>query len=114
MGDRAKPSWRDLLASLGHRPYVCWTASFLPFVALAAVAFFQYSQALFYRFDGSFILTHATIQRRWMAPGFDLSAAGSGGRLLRANVNQAGLLFSGRTEVELRYRFSPWHFRCRF
>ena len=28
----------------------------LSFVALAAVAFFQYSQALFYRFDGSFIL----------------------------------------------------------
>jgi hypothetical protein len=41
-------------------------------------------------------------------------AAGSTGRLLRANVNQTGLLFSGRTEVELRYRFSPWHFRCRF
>jgi hypothetical protein len=41
-------------------------------------------------------------------------AAGSSGRLLRANVNQTGLLFSGRTEVELRYRFSPWHFRCRF
>ena len=74
MGDRAKPSWRDLLASLGHRPYVCWTASFLPFIALAAVAFFQYSQALFYRFDGRFILTHATTQARWMAPGFELSA----------------------------------------
>ena len=74
MGDRAKPSWRDLLASLGHRPYVCWTASFLSFIALAAVAFFQYSQALFYRFDGRFILTHATTQARWMAPGFELSA----------------------------------------
>jgi hypothetical protein len=74
MGDRAKPSWRDLLASLGHRPYVCWTASFLSFIALAAVAFFQYSQALFYRFDGRFILTHATTQPRWMAPGFELSA----------------------------------------
>jgi hypothetical protein len=41
-------------------------------------------------------------------------ATGSTGRLLRANVNQTGLLFSGRTEVDLRYRFSPWHFRCRF
>jgi len=41
-------------------------------------------------------------------------AAGANGRLLRANVNQTGLLFSGRTKVELRYRFSPWHFRCRF
>jgi hypothetical protein len=45
---------------------------------------------------------------------FDASIAGSNGRLLRANINQAGLLFSGRVEVELRYRFSPWHFRCRF
>ena len=74
MDDRARPSWRDLLAWLGHRPHVCWAASFLSFVALAAVAFFQYSQALFYRFDGRFILTHATTQPRWMAPGFDLSA----------------------------------------
>jgi hypothetical protein len=40
--------------------------------------------------------------------------AGTSGRLLRANVSQAGLLFSGRVEIELRYRFSPWHFRCRF
>jgi hypothetical protein len=39
---------------------------------------------------------------------------GASGRLLRANVNQMGLLFSDRIEVELRYRFSPWHFRCRF
>ena len=30
--------------------------------------------SLVYRFDGSFILTHATTQRRWMAPGFGLSA----------------------------------------
>jgi hypothetical protein len=46
---------------------------------------------------------------------WDMSlAGGSNGRLLRANVNQAGLLFSGRTKVELRYLFSPWHFRCRF
>src|SRR6266852_4455172 len=74
MGDRAKPSWCDLLAWLGHQPYVCWTASFLSFIALAAVAFFQYSRALFYRFDGRFILTHATTQARWMAPGFELSA----------------------------------------
>ena len=74
MDDRARPSWRHLLAWLGHRPHVCWAASFLSFVALAAVAFFQYSQALFYRFDGRFILTHATTQPRWMAPGFDLSA----------------------------------------
>jgi hypothetical protein len=74
MGDRAKPSWRDLPAWLEHQPYVCWTASFLSFIALVAVAFFQYSQALFYRFDGRFILTHATTQARWMAPGFELSA----------------------------------------
>ena len=46
---------------------------------------------------------------------FDASVEnGSNGRLLRANINQAALLFSGRVEVELRHRFSPWHFRCRF
>ena len=41
-------------------------------------------------------------------------AAGQGGRLVRVNVDQADLLFSGQTRAELRYRFSPWHFRCRF
>jgi hypothetical protein len=34
-------------------------------------------------------------------------------RLLRANINQAALLLSGRTVAELRYRYSPWHFGCR-
>jgi hypothetical protein len=34
-------------------------------------------------------------------------------RLLRANINQAALLFSGRAISELRYRYSPWHFGCR-
>jgi len=74
MHGSAKPSWRELQVWLEHRPHAWWVASLLSFVALAAVAFFQYSQALFYRFDGSFILTHATTQRRWMAPGIGLSA----------------------------------------
>jgi hypothetical protein len=34
-------------------------------------------------------------------------------RLLRANINQAALLLSGRAISELRYRYSPWHFGCR-
>jgi hypothetical protein len=40
----------------------------------------------------------------------------SGGevRLVRANVNQAALLFSGKVRVELRYRYSIFHFTCRF
>ncbi len=74
MHGRAKPPRRELRAWLEHRPYAWWAASLLSFVALAAVAFFHYSQTLLYRFDGSFILTHATTQRRWMAPGFGLSA----------------------------------------
>ena len=52
-----------------------WTAgSLLSFLALAAVAFSHYRHTLFYRFDGSFILTHAVSQPRWAAPGFGLSA----------------------------------------
>jgi hypothetical protein len=31
----------------------------------------------------------------------------------RANVNQGAFLFTGQLKAELRYRFSPWHFRCR-
>jgi hypothetical protein len=34
-------------------------------------------------------------------------------RILRANINQAALLLSGRAILELRYRYSPWHFGCR-
>jgi hypothetical protein len=34
-------------------------------------------------------------------------------RLLRANINQAALLLSGRVISEIRYRYSPWHFGCR-
>jgi hypothetical protein len=33
---------------------------------------------------------------------------------VRANVNQAALLFSGKVRVELRYRYSIFHFTCRF
>jgi hypothetical protein len=36
-----------------------------------------------------------------------------GARLLRANVDQAALLFSGQLHAELRYRYSPWHVGCR-
>ena len=45
---------------------------------------------------------------------FDLKIApGASARLLRANINQSALLFSGRMIAELRYRYSPWHFGCR-
>jgi len=40
--------------------------------------------------------------------------AGGDVRLLRANVNQAALLLSGKVRVELRYRYSIFHFTCRF
>jgi hypothetical protein len=45
---------------------------------------------------------------------FDVDIAGDKqARFQRANVNQAALLFTGQVKAELRYRFSPWHFRCR-
>jgi hypothetical protein len=34
-------------------------------------------------------------------------------RFMRANINQAAILFSGRVRIELRYRYTPWHFGCR-
>src|ERR1700680_4114535 len=70
----AKLSWRESLGGFEHFPYAWWAGSLLSFFALAAVAFCQYRQTLFYRFDGSFILTHAVTQPRWAAPGFGLSA----------------------------------------
>jgi hypothetical protein len=45
---------------------------------------------------------------------FDVGIAGDKqARFQRANVNQGALLFTGHLKAELRYRFSPWHFRCR-
>jgi hypothetical protein len=45
---------------------------------------------------------------------FDMRFGESGpARMLRANVDQAAFLFSGRLHAELRYRYSPWHFGCR-
>jgi hypothetical protein len=70
----AKPSWHKRMASLAQWPAAWWVVSVLSFAALATVTFLQYSRALFYRFDGSFILTHATTQPRWLVPGFGLSA----------------------------------------
>jgi hypothetical protein len=73
LGD-PKRSRRGLLERPAPLAQAWWAGSLLSFVALAAVAFSHYSQALFYRFDGSFILTHAVTQPRWAAPCFDLSA----------------------------------------
>jgi hypothetical protein len=45
---------------------------------------------------------------------FDVDiVGGKQARFQRANVNQGALLFTGELKAELRYRFSPWHFRCR-
>ncbi len=45
---------------------------------------------------------------------FDVDiAGGKQARFQRANVNQGAFLFTGQLKAELRYRFSPWHFRCR-
>jgi hypothetical protein len=45
---------------------------------------------------------------------FDIDIVGDKqARFQRANVNQGAFLFTGQLEAELRYRFSPWHFRCR-
>jgi hypothetical protein len=45
---------------------------------------------------------------------FDIDIVGDKqGRFQRSNVNQGAFLFTGQLKAELRYRFSPWHFRCK-
>jgi hypothetical protein len=45
---------------------------------------------------------------------FDVDIAGDKqARFQRSNVSQGAFLFTGQLKAELRYRFSPWHFRCR-
>ena len=67
--------WRNLMAWLEPRPRALCIGSLASYVALAVFAFSYYSDALFYRFDGNFVLTLAATQRRWMAPdpGFSLN-----------------------------------------
>jgi hypothetical protein len=50
-----------------------WLVPTLSFVALSAVNFSFFADALFYRYDGTFILTMATAQKKWMASGIDFS-----------------------------------------
>ncbi len=50
-----------------------WLVPALSFAALTAVNFSFFADALFYRYDGTFILTMTTAQKKWMAPGIDFS-----------------------------------------
>jgi hypothetical protein len=50
-----------------------WLLPGLSFAALAAVSFTFFKDALFYRYDGTSILTVATAQKQWMAPGIGFS-----------------------------------------
>jgi len=50
-----------------------WLAPTLSFAALSVVNFSFFADALFYRYDGTFILTMATAQKKWMASGIDFS-----------------------------------------
>jgi hypothetical protein len=50
-----------------------WLIPTLSFVALSAVNFSFFADALFYRYDGTFILTMAIEQKKWMAAGIDFS-----------------------------------------
>ena len=50
-----------------------WLIPSLSFVALSAVNFSFFADALFYRYDGTFILTMAIEQKKWMAAGIDFS-----------------------------------------
>jgi hypothetical protein len=46
---------------------------------------------------------------------FDVNVSGPAhARYLRANINQGAFLFSGSLRAEMRYRYAPWHFSCRF
>jgi hypothetical protein len=50
-----------------------WLVPTLSFAALSAVNFSFFADALFYRYDGTFILTMATAQKKWMASGIGFS-----------------------------------------
>src|SRR5262249_49318106 len=50
-----------------------WAWQLLSFVALCAIIFTHYSETLFYRYDGTFVLTLVRIQAKWMAPGAGFS-----------------------------------------
>jgi hypothetical protein len=61
---------RSVLTVLSGR---WWLLPTLSFMALGAVCFRYYAPALFYRYDGTFILTTAVTQQKWLAPGIGFS-----------------------------------------
>src|SRR5215467_135758 len=57
------------------RSGIAWAGLHLAsFAGLAALVFHHYAELLFYRYDGTFILTMAHAQPRWMAPYLGFSA----------------------------------------
>ncbi len=50
-----------------------WLLPSLSFAVLSALDFSVFRDALFYRYDGTFILTMATAQKQWMAQGIGFS-----------------------------------------
>jgi hypothetical protein len=60
-------------ARFGHDARMWWLLPALAFAATAAVAFSFYKDALFYRYDGTFVLTMALGQKEWMAGGIGFS-----------------------------------------
>jgi len=50
-----------------------WAWPLLSFAALCAIVFTHYADTLFYRYDGTFVLTLVRSQAKWMAPGVGFS-----------------------------------------
>jgi len=50
-----------------------WGWPLLSFAALCAIVFTHYADTLFYRYDGTFVLTLVRSQAKWMAPGVGFS-----------------------------------------
>src|SRR5215472_9369672 len=72
-GRRILPYRKYFAARFGHDARTWWLLPALVFAAVAAVVFSFYKDALFYRYDGTFVLTMALGQKQWMAGGIGFS-----------------------------------------
>jgi len=72
-GRRTLPYRKYFAARFGQDARIWWLLPALAFAAMAAVVFSFYKDALFYRYDGTFVLTMALGQKEWMAGGVGFS-----------------------------------------
>ena len=81
-----------------------WALPAISFAALSAVNFSYMRDALFYRFDGTFILAMVTSQKKWMSPeiGFSLNFLQGLGDIWVPNATQLmpGFILASLADIE--------------